>query len=457
MQTAVLAVGAIGAFHAAYLWSAGPFLMGIYLACLFLLGRVATARQAFWLGMGLGLAIYAPHLAFFWVIFGPAAASLWGVLAFWIAAFLLVHRAARRRLGPLWSALLAPFLWLGLEYFRSELYPLRFSWLSVGFAFSDSPQLATFARLGVYGIGFALMAAVAVVAMLPRWAAVGAGVLGLGVLAWFANLPASNDSPPAGTAAIRVAGMQMEFPAELEVPLSLDLLKRTQPDAELLALSEYTFSETLPARVRDWCRKNSRHLIVGAKDVLDPKKFYNTAFVVGPDGNVVFQQAKSVPIQFMNDGLPAPEQKVWKSPWGRLGLAVCYDLSYTRVMDRLVKLGAQALVIPTMDVTQWGAYEHRLHARVAPMRAAEHGLAILRVTSSGISQLVDGRGTVRGFVPFPGEKAILAGDLPLAQIGRLPFDRHLAPVSVGITGFVIVALAIQTLAGRRKAASLDPS
>jgi len=48
--------------------------------------------------------------------------------------------------------------------------------------------------------------------------------------------------------------------------------------------------------------------------------------VIGPDGQDVFEQAKSVPVQFMSDGLPAVERRVWESPWGKIGIAVCYGL-----------------------------------------------------------------------------------------------------------------------------------
>jgi apolipoprotein N-acyltransferase len=54
-----------------------------------------------------------------------------------------------------------------------------------------------------------------------------------------------------------------------------------------------------------------------------------------------------------------------------IGICICYDLSYSRVTDRLLRLGAQALIVPTMDLIDWGRRQHELHARVAPMRAAE--------------------------------------------------------------------------------------
>ncbi len=157
---------------------------------------------------------------------------------------------------------------------------------------------------------------------------------------------------------------------------------------------------------------------------------------------MVFQQAKCVPIQFFKDGLPAPRQEVWNSPWGKVGICICYDLSYTRVTDRLVEEGAQLLIVPTMDVEDWGWHEHQLHSRVAPVRAAEYGIPIFRLASSGISQAVSGNGHVIARTSFPGSLDVLSAQLRLQGRGTLPLDRYLAPLCVGITAVTLVILLL---------------
>src|ERR1043166_1827415 len=148
-KSLALAAAAVGGFHLAYAFPPLAFLMVVFLYCLFLLGSRPTGRRAFYFGLAIGYAVYAPHLAFFWTIFGWAAAALWTVLAFWLGLFVALARLCRRRFGRL-AVLLVPFLWTGLEYFRSELYYLRFSWLNVGFAFANSPQIFCATHLGVY-------------------------------------------------------------------------------------------------------------------------------------------------------------------------------------------------------------------------------------------------------------------------------------------------------------------
>jgi apolipoprotein N-acyltransferase len=171
-------------------------------------------------------------------------------------------------------------------------------------------------------------------------------------------------------------------------------------------------------------------------------------FVISTNGEIIFKQGKSVPIQFFKDGLPAREQKLWDSPWGKIGICICYDLSYSRVTDRLIRLGAQAIIVPTMDVADWGRHEHELHARIATIRAVEYGVPIFRVASSGISQLVDRHGDVQASAPFPGEIAVLSGVLKFHKPGSLPLDRILAPFSVLVTVSVMGSLAFISL--RRK-------
>jgi apolipoprotein N-acyltransferase len=456
---------AIAAFHLSYASKHTTWIAVFYLFALLQLAKADTWRAAFYPGLLVGLALGALRLGFFWAIFSGGAAVLWLVYAFWIGLFVALARLCLRfdwagvlgspkctALG--WVAI--PFLWCGLEYFRSELYYLRFSWLSPGFAFGLAPSLVPLRFAGVYGAGFVLMAVACAAAYVWQKSRVRSALvllLGVGLL-YLAGLisPQPHENLPAKI--IRVAGVQMEFPTEPEVLRTLTDLVRSHPEAELLVLSEYTFPEPVPEKVKAWCRQHRRYLVVGGKDPAPGGNFYDTAFVISPDGEIVFRQGKSVPIQFFKDGLPAPEQKLWASPWGPLGICVCYDLSYSRVTDRLVKLGAQALIVPTMDVIDWGEAQHRLHARVAPVRAAEYEIPIFRVASSGISQLVDGRGNQLATAPCPGEAAILAGSLELRSPGRLPWDRWLAPLSTSLTGLLSAFFLVHRL-GPRTAATRD--
>jgi apolipoprotein N-acyltransferase len=435
---------AIASFQLAYSFKSCAFLILIFLYCLFRLVDVKTARHAFYIGLGIGLALYGPQLAFFWTVFQVAAVSLWVILSFWLGLFLVLGRACFLRFGFVGWACAAPFFWSGLEYFRSELYYLRFSWLNAGYAFSGSPFLPYAACYGVYGIGFVLMMVAAffgVIKKLNLRSLIAAGLMVIAVLAYPALAPRPQIS---SSQTLQVTGVQLEFPIPADAVLSLDKAIKKFPKTDLLVLSEYTFNEPVPELIKSWCRKHRKYLVAGGEDPVSSSQYYNTAFVIGPDGEIVFKQAKCVPLQFFKDGLPAPSQHLWNSPWGKIGFGLCYDDCFARVSDELVRQGAQVLIFPTMDLMDWGNYQHKLHALMGPMRAAEYAIPVVRLCSSGISQYIDARGSIRESVPFPGQEAILHAEIPLSTRGRMPPDRWLVDVSLVITIAVIGWIAIES-------------
>ncbi len=457
---ALLVVGAVASFQLAFQFTPLCWLVLAYLGCLYELRRVATARQAFYGGMVVGLGVFVPQMGFMWTIFGPAAIPLWLILAFFHGVFLLLLHRVEVRLGACWAMWLAPVLWCGIEYFRSEVWWLRFTWFTAGTVFD--PPVGMALCVGVYGAGLiAFQCAIFLRRLVSRTFSKADGML---LAAWallIIVLPAFAVASNARQRSLHVAGVQLEFPGVPEVVTALDRVAKAHPEAELLMLSEYTFDGPVPDAVKIWCKRNDKWLVAGGKDVLQPggspgkpllgpptagvatERYYNTAFVISTSGEVVFTQAKSRPIQFFKDGEPAREQRVWDSPWGKLGIAICYDVSYRRVMDELIRQGAGALLIPTMDVEPWGEHEHRLNARMARIRAAEYGVPIFRVASSGISQLINTLGDEQSTTSYPGPGEIISGELRLrVRGGTVPLDRWLAPFCTVVTGGVLTALIV---------------
>jgi len=450
---------AVACFHAAYTSTKHPAAGLLIFGYAYFLVRLTdqpTVRRAFYFGLATGFLCYAPQLFFFWLIFGPAAIALWTVLAFWIGLFAAMVCGSIRRWGKVKATWLIPVIWTGLEYFRSELYYLKFSWLNIGYAL---PAPFSYCGMGMYGIGFIVFG---IIVVIYYWRAFKVTwfetilILGILFIVLALYLPTLAKSKWKVTP-LTLVGVQMEFPSPGVLPKALDKALAKNPGAQIFVLSEYTLDGPVPDSLKQWCREHSRFLIVGGKDPVGADNFYDTAFVVSPNGEIVFKQVKSVPIQFFKDGLPAPKQEVWNSPWGKIGIGICYDLSYTRVTDRLVDEGAQLLIVPTMDVEDWGRHQHELHARIAPVRAAEYGIPIFRLASSGISQAVAGGGNVVAKTSFPGSLDILSATLRLPVRGSLPLDRFLAPLCTGITAVVLLTLLVLTWNDQRaKAICLNP-
>lgn len=81
-------------------------------------------------------------------------------------------------------------------------------------------------------------------------------------------------------------------------------------------------------------------------------KPFNTAVVFGPDGGreAVYRKIHL----FGFDGGEAeafgagdPVPVVWDSPWGRFGLATCYDLRFPELFRGLIDAGAVGFLVPT--------------------------------------------------------------------------------------------------------------
>jgi apolipoprotein N-acyltransferase len=446
---------AAACFNAAYASlkfpAAGLLIFGYAFALVKLTGQ-PTVRRAFYFGLAAGFASYAPQLFFFWRIFSAAAVVLWLVLAFWIGLFAAIICGANRRWGKAKAAWLIPIVWTGVEYFRSELYPLKFSWLNIGYSLPEWFSC----NVGMYGAGFVFFA-MATAYVVKRWTTVTAWFFILIiVLALF--LPALAETK-SHRRFIPLVGIQLEFPPAGILPKMLDQALAKNTNAQIFVLSEYTLDGPPPEPLKNWCREHARFLVVGGKDFIpnDARhNYYNTAYVIGTNGNIVFRQVKAVPIQFFRDGLPAPEQKVWDSPWGKIGFCVCYDLSYTRVTDELIRQGAQLIICPTMDVESWGRHQHELHARVAPVRAAEYGVPIFRVASSGISQAVTGGGNVIAQTSLGGYGEIFSAQLRLPRQGSLPLDRFFAPLCSGLTGLVLAVLLLGARKSRPEPSATQP-
>ena len=143
---------AVACFHAAYsslkFPVAGLFIFG-YAYFLIRLTDQPNVRRAVYFGLVTGYLCYAPQMLFMWNIFGPLAPILWLVLAFWVGLFTAIVCGCIRRWGKTKAVWLIPMVWTGVEYFRSELYYLKFSWLNVGYALPFGSGL-----FGMYGVGF---------------------------------------------------------------------------------------------------------------------------------------------------------------------------------------------------------------------------------------------------------------------------------------------------------------
>ena len=441
--------------------AASVWLTAASAAAFCMMARANTARQAFYAGIGAALLIYVPHLWFLTSIFQLLAGPLWLSLALWPGVFCGTLHVVHRKLGAGPSLAVAPVLWLGLEYFRSEVWMLHFSWLTPGFALPADKMGWLYQSLGVYGSGAVLVLAGA------AWGFLKKPVMALAAGLLIPALLLPGEHVVGDTGSVRITGVQFEGAMPDELLAGLEEARTTQPDTGLYILPEYSFPGPVPAKFLAWCKTNHTWLIAGGKDFLKGRKnhqgelaYYNKAFVIGPAGTVVHRQAKSRPIQFFDDGERAASQEVWSSPWGRFGICICYDQNYSKVTDPLAAQQMQALLIPTLDLESWGSHQHWLSARLAAVRAAEYGVPVIRLASSGFSQFLDARGGLLASGSMPGQREIVSAMVQIGSPARQPWDRLPAQVSIYAAGGCVLWAMVMCFLEQRQLqnkSSAEPS
>lgn len=363
--------------------------------------------QQIWLyGTVVGLVFYSLGLNWLFGLRVPLAIAAILGFSLLMGFSFRVARLFTDRLGTAAMLWAVPLAFVGQEVLRCEgLSRYRFSFLAWGYSQAHNIWIAQIASIGgVYLLSFLLTAfsvCVAYALLRCRLAAcipaVATAVLVL-VLGVFSQ-PRSHQS----LAQIPVACIQEE---SFNYPQYLRLTTQaaqhpTKP--RFIVLPEHTITDytevRLPfvASLMKLARDSGVYICVGAhvRAAKDAACDYdNVALLIGPDGQILSQQRKAVPIPFMYDGNPAQTQATIDTPYGALGTYVCYDGLFTDVPRRLVARRADLILVPVMDPYRWPLQERWQHADMAPFRSIELRRCTVRAASSGISQIIDATGRV---------------------------------------------------------------
>ncbi len=415
----LLARGALAALSAGLLWAALPPLGFAPLALValapFLLAlRGLTPTQATRLGFFYGYVGAAANAHWFLNVFPVHVnLALWGVIAIFPAVYGSLH-ARFARSGPVVLALAAPAAWLAIDWFRSELWPLKFAWFTLGHALGGNSVLRQNADIaGVYGLtlvgfltSFALERAFAfrkdgrafVLALL---------VLGANAALFARGNRVLGFTPKTEARSLSVLAIQDEHPDKLEPKQSLTVgAIGTQPP-DVIVWPEDSFFV-------DWTRGphaktlraiaglSSQAFVFGSLRDLPDGKARNCGIVLSPTGALIGEYDKRVPVQFMEGAIvPGTQSPVFQVPGAKLGVMICYDGTYPFVARDLVHAGAEVILVPTMDMKHWGRVQHEHHALFYALRACELRRPIVRAASSGVTMALDAWGrTIKRLEPF---------------------------------------------------------
>lgn len=103
-------------------------------------------------------------------------------------------------------------------------------------------------------------------------------------------------------------------------------------------------------------RAAKAYLIAGSVPELDGGKVFNTAFVYAPDGRQIARHRKIHlfdidvvgGIRFMESDVLSPGERptVFDTPYGRIGVCICFDMRFPALFRDMTDLGAVAVAIP---------------------------------------------------------------------------------------------------------------
>ena len=172
----------------------------------------------------------------------------------------------------------------------------------------------------------------------------------------------------------------------------------------------------------------------------DDDRFANRSFLIGPDGGVIAQYDKIHMFDVeVGDGQSYRESRAYRpgeaavlagTPFGKLGLTICYDVRFPHLYRRLAQAGAEILTIPAAFTRVTG--EAHWHVLVRA-RAIETGSFVIAPAQGGKHE--DGRETYgHSLIVSPwgdvlaeadgAEPGIILADLDLGDVakvrGRIP-------------------------------------
>ncbi|MBI5777933.1 MAG: hypothetical protein HZA49_00560 [Planctomycetes bacterium] len=390
-----------------------PLLIAIYTS--------PNQRTAGICGLITGVVFYTVSLSFLVAIFdfGILVAN---ILSLYLAVFSVSVWLAASKIGLRRSFPLIPFFWTGIEFFRSESYSLKFSWLSLGY--SQSPYLTLIQvcdLIGVYGLTFLIVTVNALLAWFflkyirkLKWSFLhpALAVLILAVILVYGITRESylpKQYRPAAQKEIPVVVVQEGISRDsLDTYITSTAQALDGKQEALVAWPEALVNDILDdpikrGKLESFIREKKIYLVFGTIERAEEQvRVHNYAALMGPDGQVIGKYAKRVPVPLLETVvIPGDKWGAFDTPLGKIGIFICYESGFTRISRWLVVAhDVEVFVAPTLEVSGWAGLSHKIHATIAPFRAIETRRAIVRPTALGISQIIHPSGKIEAEIGY---------------------------------------------------------
>ena len=410
--------------------------------------------HAFYLGLFHGAVFFGVTMSWLRDIFvdsGHLVVPLVLIMSLFSALFARGYAMAQRRYSPGWvMALFTACWWISLEFYRAEIYYLKFPWMTPGVGLGPT---CISPLLGVSGASFIIIFATTLICQKKRHCMIGAVMMAclLGMVMFQKNRTA-----PEGDSVNILAVQNEDFILERYLELTEEADLKVKPD--IIIWPEYALSYDVRKQPQDMAKlqllvqKQGVTLVVGTQTEFgkNPGEWYNTALTLDQSG-VLGEHYKNNTVHFFDDGVAGKEAKSVQTAHGKLGTPICFDCDYQDVIRRMVSDGAELITVPSMDGIHWGDKEHYQHAELFRHRAAENGRWLAVAATSGVTQVIDPYGNCVKSIPII-EEGILAAEVGVIQ--KLTFYTKLGwlfPWITSITGVLwMMVIFFQGLLEKRK-------
>ena len=117
--------------------------------------------------------------------------------------------------------------------------------------------------------------------------------------------------------------------------------------------------------MREAARRHKLWLLGGSVPMLRDGAVRNRTPLISAQGRLVFQE-KRVMTRFETEQWQVSageEPMVFDTPWGRIGVAICYDVEFPMLVRAQVEAGAWLILTPSCTDTLWGFNRVHLSAR----------------------------------------------------------------------------------------------
>jgi apolipoprotein N-acyltransferase len=442
-------------------------------ACLFALVRGLPPRRAAAAGAAFGAGLFS--FGTYWLytcIHGFGLAPIWltlflqaalvAIMSSYSALLCFVANRFWLKGGATRDWLVLPALWVILEWLRGWLFS-GFPWLSIGYAFIDSPLAGWAPLLGVYGITWAAAYAAVAVDLLfePGTAKMrrAAALCALGALFLVPSMASRVAWTHPEGAAFPIAAVQAAIPQD-------EKWQESNREATIARYSQLT-SEAWGARLIVWPEAALPMLANNIQDYLqslqaagrrhdadfaiglvnyDPatQQYFNGLRVLSDTGGGWYYKRHLVPfgeyfpvppfirtwMRLMSlpfDDLTAgtEDQPVLSAAGQKLGLTICYEDAYGSHQLRVLR---QATLLVNVTNNAWygdSSAPHQ-HLQISRLRALEAGRYLIRAANDGITALIGPQGQVIARLPqfqeavLRGEVQPMGGLTPYARCGNYP-------------------------------------